>query len=195
MDQINFAITNYEKIVQEKKPTKGDIMPGITGFMRCAKFGDFALQNQINNLTPYLDLSKELDLKVYRTLKRCYELFIAYNAIDEEDMKVIISPQNQLIAAEFDKWVSDSPAKRTYYQWSAHDTTLGPHLQIMKVMNLQCIVKDLNEGTYTESCPGMPTVASNIVWELIKKPASVTNLRTERFLQAEDQYQVKVSFN
>jgi hypothetical protein len=84
----------YEKIVEDITKFKGNIMPGLTGFMRCAKFGDFEIQNQINNKTPYLDLKDPNQLKIYQGLRRCYELFIAYSSQYKEDIKVIISPQN-----------------------------------------------------------------------------------------------------
>lgn len=198
-------IKQYEDIVQKATAFQGDIMPGVKGFMRCGKFGDFEIQNQMNSKTPYLDLTDPTHKKLYQGLTRCFEFMAAWYANVKSDAMLVTSSQNQVIMDEFSNWVKDSPNKRKYYQISAHDITLAPHLQLYGVQNLECIQKDINEGTFTESCPGMPVVASNIVWELIKKPSDkiegqIKKRKKEKILSnfsesKADQFEVKISFN
>lgn len=79
---------DYQKIVQEKIKSQDDILPGVTGFDRCVKFGDFEIQNQLNSKTPYLDLSDSDQLAIYNGIKRCYEFFISYKSTQDEDVLI-----------------------------------------------------------------------------------------------------------
>lgn len=138
-DAIEAAIAAYG-IQEQTKDWDRD-------FHLCYQFGDFVLQDYMNNPDPTI----KKDTELYDKLANCYFLGIAvlvqpepvYKSSQTELLNQIVDYFKNKIAS-FDGQKYGNLTK--YVQFSAHDDTLSVHLSFLKVINYTCLYNQVKES-------------------------------------------------
>ena len=159
------------------------VFPATTSdTMKCYFIADYMIMDRENNKVE--DLIIKPSDEFYNILEKCYSVHV-YGEFGQGDAnKLAVSPVLDMIKQMVESKIKDpTKMKKKYIQFSAHDSTLAPYLLLTKLANLECVKKDVMEGTRTKDCVGYPPVASNIVWELIKNIDGSTD------------YGIKMSYN
>lgn len=151
-DQVKEAVKKY-----------GLDWDGKNAYSTCVDLGDFILQDYLNNPNAKITPNDPL----FSKLARCYEFSIAAVNLNKDMNKALVTAHFKDILAKIDGKVkkSNSPLKYVYY--SAHDSNLASILTALGQLNLQCIKDDLLAKSAEGKCGTFPTVASNLIFELL----------------------------
>jgi hypothetical protein len=154
----------------------------ISDLTKCYYIADQMIMDFQNLPTDQLVVKSTEDL--YKQVENCYALPMYGQFNDKITQKLVVSPVMDLVRNSFKaKSEGDAKMNKKYIHLSAHDSTLAPYYLLMDKANVDCIKKDLMEGTRTATCTSYPPTASSMVWELIKK------------IDGQDFYGVKFSIN
>ena len=189
---------NFVKKVKKIYGLPADWNSDQTELMACQKLADFAIQDHMNNPSPLIDPKNgsEEDKRLYGLLRKCYyaELFQSMN--NTLINQIAITPQSEQILTwlrlKINQTEEEFPLK--YVHLSGHDSTVSPFVNILGLglSNASCLADDLFETVSEPNprCSTFPSVASNIVWELILKPES-----DQKAEKGVEDYIVKFSYN
>ena len=134
-------------------------------------------------ISPLDDKTKDLFTKSKNYLKTVRTQVFHKN---DELAKKYITPFMKQILEKFQKKKENgAKEKMKYMLFSGHDTTLAPILTIAKLLDADCLQKEVMNGLpSTEEVCGVPhpVVASNIIYELIQR-------------KTDQKWRVKFSYN
>lgn len=170
-------------------------------FDLCYNFGDFVIQDYLNNPNPRI----KQDSHLYKKLSRCYFLGISGYSMPESVYKSSQSELLKQIISYFQKKISSFGGNgynytAKYMQFSAHDDTLAGHLNYLGVLNFTCLLNQVKLGKDL-SCIETSPVASNIIWELLEIKTSQNEKNQEKLQkkiskkEEKNNYGVRVSYN
>jgi lysosomal acid phosphatase len=154
---------SFKDLVKEAFTKFGVEWDGKNAYRNCVDLGDFVLQDYLNN--PSAKITPEDPL--FSKLARCYEYDISGVHTDKEMNKALVTPLFRELLAKMDAKVKkpNSPLKFLYF--SAHDSNLAAVLASLQQLDPQCIKDDLLAKSAQGKCGTFPTVASNLIFELV----------------------------
>lgn len=135
---------------------------------QCAHVADSLIMDTMNN-----NDAKVVEGDVLLTqLKRCYSIWTAGFTNKELPRKVLLQELIKPIIDSMDLKINtfhdpSKSYKMKYMLFSGHDTTLLPQLQLFNLLDIDCIVNELIGDKKIEGCYSAPSVASNIIYELL----------------------------
>ena len=157
-------LTNFERSVTDaisKYQFKSKAY--LNTYEKCVELGDFALQDARNNPSPKLGPSDDL----FRLISRCYETSIIVKYSQPRILKVAPAIFIEDLLGKLTSKKRETGDKMKYYLYTAHDSTLGPLLALMGLLDVNCFLSDLRESKLSQ-CLNFPDTAANIVFELIR---------------------------
>lgn len=176
--ETDFFKENAKKVLEILNPPEKSL-----DFKAVYHLADFVVMDNLSSKAPLLP--KETYPDLYRFLEAVYSIGVFSDFRVESVTKVSISPTLELILDIFSNISEGKETNPKFLLLSAHDSTLSSHLVNSKIVpDTDCLFKEFEKGSLKDTkCQFAPTVASNIVWELIKEKKEEKNAEEEFFIR------------